>query len=456
MSVSISIILDTRRVKKNQKYPVKLRVIHNRESRDYQTVYDLSEADFKKFNASRISDELSEIRKKLNDAKRGAENFSESLYSFEFYELESEFVKGNKLFKQREFKEPIVEIAADSFDYTPYYDRFSLFTMEHPSRTSLSFCFLGYIKKLIQQARIGSAINYLRSYRSLESFRGNVKLEQVTVEYLYQYEQWMLRKGNSKTSIGIVMCPLRAVMNEVIEAGILKRDKHYPFGRRKYQIPGSRNIKKSLTQQDVQNIYYYKSEDTLVNKGKKLWLFCYLANGLNVKDMIHLKYKNIDGEYLVIDRAKTERTARGAAARPITIYLTEDILEIIDELGNKDKSPNSYIFPMMRHGLTPLEQFDLLNHVRKIINDSMAQVRDALKIDKKVTSIVSRHSFSTHLKRIGASTEFIQEALGHTDKKTTENYLDSFENEVKKEFAMKLASFKKNAKESGPSISGQK
>lgn len=442
MSVSISIILDKRRVKKSQKYPVKLRVICKRETRDYQTVVDLAESDFKKFNASRISDELQEIRKKLNDAKRNAENFAEASVPFEFYEFETEFIKDNRLFRQREFKEPVVEIAADSFDYTPYYDRFSLFTMEHPSKTSLSFCFLGYIKKLIQQSRIGSAVNYLRSYRSLELFRGNVKLEQVTVEYLYQYEQWMLNKGNSKTTVGIVMAPLRAVLNEVIEAGILKREKHYPFGRRKYQIPGSRNIKKSLTQQDIRNIYYYQSEDPLVNKGKKLWLFCYLANGLNVKDMIHLRYKNIDGEYLVIDRAKTERTARGAAARPITIYLTEDILEIINELGSKDRSLNNFIFPLMRHGLTPLEQFDLLNHVRKIINDSMSQVRDALKIDKKVTTIVSRHSFSTHLKRIGASTEFIQEALGHTDKKTTENYLDSFENDVKKEFAMKLTEFR--------------
>jgi len=57
-------------------------------------------------------------------------------------------------------------------------------------------------------------------------------------------------------------------------------------------------------------------------------------------------------------------------------------------------------------------------------------------------NIVSRHSFSTQLKRSGVSTEFIQEALGHTDKKTTENYLDSFENNIKKEFARKLSAFK--------------
>jgi site-specific recombinase XerD len=46
------------------------------------------------------------------------------------------------------------------------------------------------------------------------------------------------------------------------------------------------------------------------------------------------------------------------------------------------------------------------------------------------------------MKRSGASTEYIHEALGHTNIKTTENYLDSFEKEVKKEFANKLVAFK--------------
>lgn len=46
------------------------------------------------------------------------------------------------------------------------------------------------------------------------------------------------------------------------------------------------------------------------------------------------------------------------------------------------------------------------------------------------------------MKRSGASTEFIQEALGYTNNRTTGNYLDSFEKEVKKEFSGRLGSFK--------------
>ncbi len=63
----------------------------------------------------------------------------------------------------------------------------------------------------------------------------------------------------------------------------------------------------------------------------------------------------------------------------------------------------------------------------------MSRIKEKLGIDKKITTYVARHTFSTVLKRSGASTEYIQEALGHTDVKTTENYLDSFEKKVKKE-----------------------
>ena len=76
----------------------------------------------------------------------------------------------------------------------------------------------------------------------------------------------------------------------------------------------------------------------------------------------------------------------------------------------------------------------------------MKRILKTLGINKKATTYVARHTFSTVLKRSGASTEYIQEALGHTDVKTTENYLDSFGKEIKKEHAGRLTSFKDEVK----------
>lgn len=297
---------------------------------------------------------------------------------------------------------------------------------------------------MLQEGRIGSALNYQESYRSLKKFKGNIYINQISVSYLIQYEQWMISRGRSKSTVGIRLRHLRAVFNEAIENRLIKREESYPFGRRKYQIPSSRNIKKALTSKDISDIYYYQSADSEEMRAKDYWLFCYLGNGINPRDVAFLKYKNINEEFIVLDRAKTDRTSRNNA-RPIIIYLSEEIKVIIKRLGNKDNSPANYIFPILDINQSPLEQYFAVKAFIKFVNDGMSKIRVNLGIEKKITTIVSRHSFSTQLKRSGASTEFIQEALGHTDKRTTESYLDSFENHLKKEFAKKLTDFKSNS-----------
>ena len=165
-----------------------------------------------------------------------------------------------------------------------------------------------------------------------------------------------------------------------------------------------------------------------------------MANGINTKDIASLKYRNIEGEYLVFERAKTENTTR-SNPKAISVFLSEDINRIIDFWGNTDKPPGNYIFPILQHGITPLRQYELLELFIRSINDWMEKIRLKLKIGRRVSTYVARHTFSTVMKRSGVSAEFIQEALGHTNIRTTENYLDSFEKEVKKEYAAKLLAF---------------
>ena len=163
---------------------------------------------------------------------------------------------------------------------------------------------------------------------------------------------------------------------------------------------------------------------------------------MNPKDVAYLKFSNIDGEHLTFIQAKTERQTRNDP-KPITVYLNEDLQRVINTWGNTDRLPGNYIFPALQPGMRALERHYAIKKFLKFINNNMAQIAVALGMDCKLTTIYSRHTFSTQMKRSGASTEFIQEALGYADKKTTENYLDSFENAVKKEYAQKLSLFKK-------------
>jgi len=54
---------------------------------------------------------------------------------------------------------------------------------------------------------------------------------------------------------------------------------------------------------------------------------------------------------------------------------------------------------------------------------------------------VARHSYATVLKRSGANISYISESLGHTDLRTTEAYLASFEKEERAKNTNLLTSF---------------
>jgi len=206
----------------------------------------------------------------------------------------------------------------------------------------------------------------------------------------------------------------------------------------------SRKVKRALELKDIEKIYYY-SDDLMSEteqRSKAYWLFSYFGNGMNPKDIACLKYHNIHDDYLIFERAKTERSMREDPG-PITVFLNDDMQAIIRRWGNKPASPNEYIFPILYQGVTPLRQYCLIQNWVKLINKCMKRIVKDLGIEKRATTYVARHTFSTVLKRSGASTEVIQEALGHTDKKTTENYLDSFDKETKKLLAGQLTSFKK-------------
>ena len=443
MPTTLCILLDTRRIKKSMKYPIKLRVTFERISEYYQTVFELSKEEYDKLRASRVSNELQSIRDKLKEIERISENTIAELSPFSFTDFEKNFIRNNIFFQQRKLKLEAPFETKNEFDYSPFHKKFPMLLEVQKKPGSISLSYLKVIKKLLIEGRISTSLNYHSSYVSLKKFRGDVCFSEITVSYLNEYEAWAKCKNISKTTIGMYLRPLRSIFNEAIEEGIIKREKCYPFGRRRYCIPASKNTKKALDLDDVKKIYYYKSDPYLESeqRAKDYWLFSYFGNGMNAKDIACLKNKNIKDNYIIFERSKTERALRGDP-KPISVYLTDDMKLIIEKWGNKDKSPDNFIFPVLEAGIMPLRQYELVQLFISFINNWMKLILKNLGIDKKATTYVARHTFSTILKLSGASTEYIQEALGHSDVKTTENYLDSFGNDTKREFAQRLTSFK--------------
>jgi len=129
-----------------------------------------------------------------------------------------------------------------------------------------------------------------------------MKVKEVTTDFLKKYESYMTSNGKSVTTIGIYLRHLRSIFNKAIDAEIIDR-KYYPFGKNKYQIKAPRNIKKALTLDQIKGIVDYEViEGSSQHLARDIWLFSYYCNGMNIKDILNLKFKNIQKDVIQFER----------------------------------------------------------------------------------------------------------------------------------------------------------
>ncbi|WP_020598686.1 site-specific integrase [Spirosoma panaciterrae] len=411
MSATANFYFDTRRQKQDGTYPVKLRITYQRQQRYYPTEINLTLEQWKKVSSLKPREDfIKDTKAMLGAISRRAERVISALPVFSFEEFEK---------------------------------RYSTSANDQPDNVVLVF--EQYLEALLEEGRAGTANSYKDGLTAVKAYHNSKKplpFSAITPAWLKGFEQWMTGKGRALTTVGIYLRSLRTIYNRAIEDGIIDREA-YPFSKRRYQIPAGRNVKKALTLSDIEKIYTYPAEEgSSEERYRDLWLFSYLCNGMNPKDIGRLTYSQIDGNYIRFVRAKTQRTKRDAL--PISIPLTDEVRAIIDRWGQRPIKPNQYIFSILSPGLTPQQEIGKIRQFVKMTNIYVRQIAKAVGVEKDVTTYTARHSFATILKRSGAPTEFISESLGHQSVATTKNYLDSFEDDVKRQYASVLTGFKKS------------
>lgn len=408
MKATTSIYIDKRKALKTGKYPIKLRVTYNRKQQYYPANLSLSKDEYELTMAKNPKGNYKSIRLKLSALEQKANKIIDELPVFDFIQFK------RKLYSDQNVREDV---------YYHYKNK---------------------IEQLKNESSFGTASSYQSSLNSLKAYRNKLIFLDVTVEFLRSYENHMISEGNSMTTVGIYLRTLRSIINIAIDDGMLSKDYNYPFGSRsknKFQIPISRNIKKALSLNELKLLFEYTPEPgSWEHKALDFWIFSYLANGMNMKDIAYLKYKDIDNEFIRFIRAKTKKTNQ--SAKPITFYINDEIKNIISIWCNPKVSSETYIFPILNPEHTAEKQRMVIQQFTKMVNKYMKMIASKLGIDKNITSYYARHSFATVLKRSGKSTSIIKEALGHENEKTTESYLDSIPDESIKEMAKALTAFK--------------
>jgi len=396
-------MLDTRKVNAQGKYPVKIRVNYKRVREYFPTGKDLSKEEWENLPEQR-SRHFKDIREDIQNT--------------------FELVKMN------------VEALAEKGDFS-----FHLLKnrMGKTIGDTLNDAIQAKIDLLTENEQIGTMSIYKSTLRFISEFAGDkIPFNAVTPQWLTKCERFWFNKSMNYTTIGMYMRNLRAMMNEAKKNGIIK-ESQYPFGADRYVIKKGESRKKALTLEQIGKISKFDDGLEGTTKYRDMWMFIYYCNGMNVADLLKLKYSNIEDDEVCFIRQKTERTSK--TVKVIRATLTSEMQEIIMRWGNK-YHPDNYIFPFLTGYESALQRKKVTQDITKRINKRIKRIAQALGInDTGISTQTARHSFATVLKRSGANISYISESMGHSDLKTTEHYLASFESEERRKNSKLLANF---------------
>lgn len=388
---SIKIVLDSRKKLKDNKFNLSVRVCHKKRVQ-YLSIAKITVKQYNQVFITKSMDKDSiEFRAKADEFKARCERifgemsvFNPSKFRERVYSKEKEI--------------PKTLVLKDLFDY--YIENYRGITI----RTRKHF-------KL--------AINLL------ESFQPDLRVHDITNEFLHDFEAAKIKQGLSKSTISGVFRNLRRIINYfTYEKKTIPSSFQYPFGRGGYSITSSWPKKQVMTNSEIKKVIALKDFDSVEQEfARDCWVFLYRANGINFVDLLRLRWSNVQGRHLIFFRKKTENTRKNNI-KPITVPLTPKLKKLIDKIGVSD-SP--FILGMLTEGYSE-NTFENLSHkVRSNLNEKLLEISEKLKLSVPLKLKTARDCYASTLRRAKVSKDDIGDMMGHANSIVTEHYLDSLD-----------------------------
>lgn len=394
--ISVLAVVDRRRMKNNGLYPVKIEVVYRRIQKYYPTGQDVSQEEWDSFwKAKRRPPKCISIENSFYLIRNAVEQLAE---------------KGE-------------------FNFTRLNGRLGR------SYGSVNEAIDKRMKTLMAQGKINSYYRYRSTLHGLERFGGRrISFEVITPRWLQKCESFWYGEGKNSTTVNIYMKTLQSIFNNALEEGVV-RAAEYPFGKHGYRIPPSSTRKMALTKKQIDDIRHWQGNPE-IEYWRDLWLFSYLCNGINFRDMIFLRYMDIkDGEISYV-RSKTAETLH--RSKVIRATVTPLMSEIMARSGNgAEGDAEKLIFRIAKGNEKPMQ-------VSHIVRKAIASCNAAMKVlaaDLGIpafSTYAARHSFATILMKSGTDISFISESLGHSSIAMTENYLGGYDKEERRRYAANL------------------
>lgn len=348
---TLRVYLDTRRVKSNGEYPIKI-VVNHRGDIMISTGFSASKSQFK--NGRFIPSAKNSSSKNANLSANVAKIEKTLLYlerDGKLNQLSDEQLR-NILTKKEE---------ANSFFET--FDRV-VSTRMAPKTAEIYSYTLNVVKEFDNKATFSS----------------------INREWLDKFTKH-LSGTMSVNSISIHLRNIRAVFNVALDDGITTS---YPF--RKYQIKSERTAHRNLELDEIKRIIAYDGEYVAF---RDFFMLSFYLIGMNMKDMLYLEKTALDKGRIRYKRMKTGSI--------FDINVEPEAMELIEKYKGDE-----YLLNFI-HAYKDYDGFKRgINYFLKKLSD------DKGVINEKLSTYYARHSWATIAASLDIPKETISAALGHS------------------------------------------
>jgi len=403
MQTSISLRLDTRRKRKDNTYPIIMRLGHFQKTTSIATGQSLQKMYW------------NESKKQVRSSYKGVESvkFLNNL-------LLSEVAKAQEIINRLHYKGELDFLSMKQLKAKivrkSKYESFFEYGLE-------------IAKDLRTAQRFGTARNYEGIISILKVFnkQKNLKFNELNLDFLKRFEQFHLAKsGNTQNGLASYMRTIKAIYNKGIKDDIIERE-YYPF--LKYQIKTNPTEKRAIKVESIKKILELKltKEHSLFHY-RNYFLLSYLTMGMSYIDMAFLRKRDIVDDRIKFQRKKTSKI--------YDIKIT-DQMKVFLKFYISKKNQNDFILPVVKRDTLELQYKDAQWGLKRY-NKGLKEIANLCSIEERLTSYVSRHSFATHALFKNIPLAAISAMLGHSKLSTTQIYLKSLPSNTLDEYQEQL------------------
>lgn len=154
--------------------------------------------------------------------------------------------------------------------------------------------------------------------------------------------------------------------------------------------------------------------------------------GIRISDILKLRWRNYDGNYIRIVMGKTDR--------PLVIPVSDVAKEICTMRKKRyatagiPVSPDGFIFrgilPYEYDSMTAVEKVCAENSATTRINLALKKIAALARVNKNLSTHIGRHTFASRLLRSDQNLAVIRKLLGHASVRTTEIYAKAMNSQM--------------------------